>query len=196
MLAKVKSKGLDKNFLLFILIVEAYFVAAFFLNHGWSPRVLITKSQIMHRPFHPFNDPFLFQPAPPLTATDLSGKTVNLAKASPKLQAVVFFSGCRECSLSYMRDAQALQDSSPNVQVQALVPDEAQDITGFLASHHLHLNFYTNSSEQNEKAYNIAWYPRLFLLDKQGRLIYIQGQDRTFSTAVREVHDLSATTKQ
>ena len=195
MLAKVKSRGLDKNFLLFVLIVEAYFAAAFFLNHGWSPRILITKSQIMHRPFHPFNDPSLSQLAPPLVATDLSGKTVNLAKASSKLQALVFFSGCRECSLSYMREAQVLQDSSPNVQVQALVPDEAQDITSFLASHNLHLNFYTNSSGRDEKAYNVTWYPRLFLLDKQGRLIYIQGQDRTFSTAIREVHDLSTTTK-
>ena len=195
MLAKVKSRGLDKNFLLFLLIVEAYFAAAFLLNHGWSPRILITKSQIMHRPFHPFNDPALSQPAPPLVAADLSGKTVNLAKASPKPQALVFFSGCRECSLSYMREAQALQDSSPNIQVQAIVPDKAQDITGFLASHHLHLIFYTNSSDQDEKAYNIAWYPRLFLLDTHGRLTYIQGQDRTFSTAIREVHDLSASTK-
>ncbi len=195
MLAKVKSRGLDKNFLLFVLIVEVFFVAAFLLNHGWSPRILLTKSQIMHRPFYPFNDPPLSQSAPPLAITDLSGRTVNLAKASPKLQALVFFSGCRECSLSYMREAQALQDSSPNVQVQALVPDEAQGITSFLASHHLHLNFYTNSSDQNEKAYNVAWYPRLFLLDKQGRLVYIQGQDRTFSTSIHEVHDFSLTAK-
>jgi hypothetical protein len=162
--------------------------AGFLLNDGWTPRphVMVTKREEKQE-YKPFNDPKLEQSVPKLLVTDMLGRTTDLASVGQDHKLIAFFSKCAECSLPYLKKLETFADQKNKLVITVVFPSSQTNVPLFFNEHSIRLAYAIENDESVSDTYNIAWRPRLYLLDKDSNLVYLQSFNESFDVALSKV---------
>ena len=173
------------------LFIEAFLLAGYLLNYGWAPRphIMVTKQEEKQE-YKPFNDPKVQQTAPKLVVTDVLGRTTDLASPSQTKKLIAFFSKCAECSLPYLRKLERFADQNRNMEFAVVFPSSQTNVALFFNEHSVRLPYAIENDLSVNRSYNVAWRPRLYLLDKDASMLYLQSFNDTFETALTRVGGL------
>ncbi len=189
LLAALKKQ---KSIQLYLLMLELAFTIGIVVNRSWATHVMVPKMVGETRRYLPSNDPKWDKAAPPLIVKDASDHEIDLAQPSSQPQMIVFFSNCRQCSLPYIRSVSLFQKSVPGIQVRAVFPEDLSSIRAFLQQFNLSLSYYKEYYADTESNYNVAWFPRVYVVSKDGTLAYAQSPMTTFADALKSAKGFAA----
>lgn len=141
--------------------------------------------------YDPRRDPLLGQMAPVLSIRSLDGKKITLGRPSDQPTVVVFASDCSSCGGgATVLQWDALQRGHPTAHIFIASQEKAAGIRGVLAGRDLKVHILLDTTGQAARAYNALWHPRAYLIDRQGRVRYVEPDTRTEVDAIRDVSQL------
>jgi peroxiredoxin len=155
------------------VILAIGFLAALTILLIWRASVLETRL------IRESEEPALIdKPAPDFSASTLDGQTVSLADFHGQKNVVVSFwaSWCGPCKLempAMIKFYKANHNSSSDFEILAISIDEdTKDATDFAAAQKLNFPVLLDPKQRVAKAYEVEGIPTLFVIDKNGKIIY------------------------
>jgi peroxiredoxin len=155
------------------IILSIAALAIFTILITWRARVLETTLQDESA------EPSLVnKPAPEFSATTLDGQTVSLADFRGKKKVVVSFwaSWCGPCRLEMPALIQFYKKNhtaSSDFELLAVSIDEdTKEATDFASAQKLNFPVLLDPTQKVANAYNVDGIPTMFVIDKEGKIIY------------------------
>lgn len=136
-------------------------------------------------------DPLIGTQGPRVALKDLAGRTITLGKSGSHPIVVVFVSDCSSCvGGATLLQSDALQQGHPWVRVFVASQERAAEIRAAMVGHDYKLTVLLDEGGRCARSYNALWYPRAYVLDEQGRVLFVQSDSQQETEAIREVSRL------
>jgi hypothetical protein len=121
-----------------------------------------------------------------IPAATLAGKQVDLRHITTERQALLFVSNCASCSTSLIDEYDRLFRSGLDVKVIAHAP--GQQIAEARRKYGWRLPCYSDADHPRAaQECRIKFRPAAFVLDRNGRIIYVQGPDHDRESTLKTI---------
>lgn len=138
--------------------------------------------------YDPHRDPHPGQRGPVMILRDLDGVRSTQVPSRRHPTVVVFPSDCSSCGGgATIVQWDSLQRGHPEANVVVATPEDASAVRRVLTGRDLKLRVLLDTEGKTAKRYNARWHPRAYLLDRQGRIVYVQPDTQTEVDAIQEV---------
>jgi len=128
--------------------------------------------------------------APALYVESLEGDEVNLLQQRTRQPLVVIFAAsCGSCEEKDLAILRRVKQIARLAVVMPVIPPEAETL---FKAHEMSDVLFREIDRYSQMRYNVAWRPRLFVVDEQGKLLYVQPSEETFQQAAKHIEHLLA----
>lgn len=117
------------------------------------------------------NDPPVGKPVPMIGRLGLQGA------GDAKFTVVAFSTGASCCTGKVAEALRAVEQAGVGVVVVMVVRDSSESVKAFKKVHHVSFQVLADPDGSLAQACNAFWMPRAYLLDREGRLVWIQQRE-------------------